>query len=202
VRELADRTGRRVVVGIAGSPGAGKTTLALRLVEALGPDAVHLPMDGFHLANDTLDRLGRHDRKGALDTFDGWGFLALLRRVHAETDHTVYVPSFRREVDEPVAAEVAVEPSHAVVVVEGNYLLVDEGPWAQVRDALDDAWFCATPDDERERRLVDRHTRHGRTVEAATAWATEVDGRNAVLIESTRDRADLVVSGEPAAAAG
>lgn len=202
VRELADRTGRRVVVGIAGSPGAGKTTLALRLVEALGPDAVHLPMDGFHLANDTLDRLGRHDRKGALDTFDGWGFLALLRRVHAETDHTVYVPSFRREVDEPVAAELAVEPHHAVVVVEGNYLLVDEGPWAQVRDALDDAWFCATPGGERERRLVDRHTRHGRTVEAATAWATEVDGRNAVLIDSTRDRADLVVSGELAPAAG
>jgi pantothenate kinase len=187
--------GRRIVVGITGSPGAGKTTLAVRLVDALGPDAVHLPMDGFHLANATLDRLGRHDRKGAIDTFDGWGFLALLGRVHEEDDHTVYAPSFHREVDEPVAGEIAIEPRHHIVVVEGNYLLVASEPWGRVRDRLDEAWYCRTPGDERERRLVDRHTRHGRTLEAATAWATEVDGRNAILIEATRERADLVVSG-------
>ncbi|GIG20900.1 nucleoside/nucleotide kinase family protein [Cellulomonas chitinilytica] len=196
VHTLVERAaGRRVVVGITGSPGAGKTTLALRLVDALGPQAVHLPMDGFHLANATLDALGRHDRKGALDTFDGWGFLALLRRVHDEQGHTVYAPSFRREVDEPVAGEIAIEPYHGIVVAEGNYLLVDDGPWAQVRDVLDEAWYCDAAGDERERRLVDRHTRHGRTVEAATAWATEVDGRNAVVIEATITRADLVVSG-------
>jgi len=196
VRALQERApGERVVVGITGSPGAGKTTLAVRLAEALGPDAVHLPMDGFHLANATLDRLDRHDRKGALDTFDGWGFVALLRRVRDETDHTVLAPSFHREVDEPVAGEIAVEPEHRVVVVEGNYLLVAEEPWGRVRDLLDEAWFCRADGDERERRLVDRHTRHGRTVEAATAWATEVDGRNALVIESTRSRADLVVSG-------
>ncbi|WP_454729293.1 nucleoside/nucleotide kinase family protein [Cellulosimicrobium protaetiae] len=196
VRALVDRsTDGRVVVGIAGSPGAGKTTLALRLVEAIGPEAVHLPMDGFHLANATLDRLGRHDRKGALDTFDGDGFVALLRRVREEHDRTVYAPSFHREVDEPVAGEIAVEPSHAVVVVEGNYLLVPEEPWDRVRDLLDEAWFCGTDGGERERRLVERHTRHGRTVEAATAWANEVDGRNALLVESTRSRADVVVSG-------
>jgi len=196
VRTLQERVGEgRVVVGITGSPGAGKTTLAIRLVEALGPQAVHLPMDGFHLANATLDRLGRHDRKGALDTFDGWGFVALLRRVRTETDHAVYAPSFRREVDEPVAGEIAVEPTHRVVVAEGNYLLVPDEPWGQVRALLDEAWFCTAGDDERERRLVDRHTRHGRSVEAATAWATQVDGRNALVIEATRPRADLVVSG-------
>jgi pantothenate kinase len=195
LRTLHRAAGRRVLVGIAGSPGAGKTTLAVRLVEELGPRAVHLPMDGFHLANATLDALRRHDRKGALDTFDGWGFLALLTRVRDEVDHPVYAPSFRREVDEPVAGEIAIEPHHEVVVVEGNYLLVPDGPWGRVRDVLDEAWFCRTPPDVRQRRLVDRHTRHGRTVEAATAWATEVDGANAVLIESTRGRADLEVSG-------
>ncbi|OLT55152.1 nucleoside/nucleotide kinase family protein [Cellulosimicrobium sp. CUA-896] len=196
VRSLRERAGgRRVVVGITGSPGAGKTTLAVRLADALGPEAVHLPMDGFHLANATLDRLGRHDRKGALDTFDGWGFVALLRRVREETDHPVYAPSFHRAVDEPVAGEIAVAPEHGVVVVEGNYLLVPDEPWGRVRDLLDEAWFCDADGDERERRLVDRHTRHGRTLEAATAWATEVDGRNARVIEGTRARADLVVSG-------
>jgi pantothenate kinase len=196
VRALLGRAdGGRVVVGIAGSPGAGKSTLAVRLAQALGPEAVHLPMDGFHLANATLDRLGRHDRKGALDTFDGWGFVALLRRVREETGHTVYAPSFHREVDEPVAGEIAVEPRHRVVVVEGNYLLVADEPWGRVRDLLDEAWFCAATGDERERRLVERHTRHGRTVEAATAWAAEVDGRNALVVEATRARADLVVSG-------
>ncbi|QJW36774.1 nucleoside/nucleotide kinase family protein [Cellulosimicrobium protaetiae] len=196
VRALVERSrGGRVVVGITGSPGAGKTTLATRLVAALGTDAMHLPMDGFHLANATLDRLGRHDRKGALDTFDGAGFVALLRRVREERDRTVYAPSFHREVDEPVAGEIAVDPAHRVVVVEGNYLLVAEDPWGRVRGLLDEAWFCSTGGAERERRLVDRHTRHGRTVEAATAWASEVDGRNALLVESTRPRADLVVSG-------
>ncbi|MDQ1138192.1 pantothenate kinase [Microbacterium sp. SORGH_AS 1204] len=152
-------------------------------------------MDGFHLANASLDRLDRRERKGALDTFDGWGFLALLRRVRDETDHTVYAPSFRREVDEGVAGEIAIEPAARIVVVEGNYLLVEDEPWGRVRGALDEVWFCETPSTERETRLIDRHIRGGRTPEAAAAWAREVDGVNAVVIEATRSRADLIVSG-------
>lgn len=206
VAALADRVERaasgspRFLLGIAGSPGSGKTTLAAALVAELNTrrpgTAAAMPMDGFHLANATLDRLGRHEHKGAIDTFDGWGFLALLQRVRAETGLTVFAPSFHREVDEGIAGEIAIEPEARVVVVEGNYLLVDDGPWARVRDALDEAWFCETPAATREARLVERHTRHGRTVEAATAWAREVDGVNAALIEATRGRADLVVSGE------
>ena len=194
------RPGRRAVLGLTGSPGAGKTTLAVALVarvnaEIGGGVAVHLPMDGFHLANATLHRLGRHHRKGALDTFDGWGFVALLRRVRAETDHDVYAPSFRRAVDEPIAGEITIPAGAGLVVVEGNYLLVDSQPWSQVKPLLDEAWFCVTPAGDRLLRLVDRHTRHGRTPQAATAWATEVDGANARLIEATRERADLLVSG-------
>ncbi|MFJ4223388.1 nucleoside/nucleotide kinase family protein [Microbacterium sp. NPDC089695] len=205
VAALADRVrtaatpGRRYLLGVAGSPGSGKTTLAKALVAHLDADgagsAAYLPMDGFHLANSTLDRLGIHDRKGAIDTFDGWGFLALLDRVRTETDHTVYAPSFQRTVDEGVAGEIAIEPAATIVVVEGNYLLADQGPWARIRDLLDAAWFCSTPAADREARLVDRHTRHGRTVEAATAWARDVDGANAVLIEASRVHADLVLSG-------
>lgn len=193
------------MLGITGSPGAGKTTLASRLVaevdSVLGAGtAVHLPMDGFHLANATLDRLGRHDRKGAVDTFDGWGFVALLRRLRDEIDHEVYAPSFRRTVDEPIAGEIAVPAGTALVVVEGNYLLVDSPPWDQVRSLLDQVWFCVTPAQDRLQRLVDRHTRHGRPPAAATAWATEVDGANARLIEETRAGADLLVSGTAGAA--
>ncbi|GAA1001505.1 nucleoside/nucleotide kinase family protein [Subtercola frigoramans] len=215
--------GQRVLLGITGSPGAGKTTLAIslaaRVVELLAAEAaeagragdaadageaggqahrgtaVHLPMDGYHLANATLDRLGTHDRKGAIDTFDGWGFVALLNRLRVELDHTVYAPSFDRSVDEGVAGEIAVTPDARLVIVEGNYLLVDQSPWSSVAGLLAESWFCETNDEERLRRLVARHERHGRSPEAAEAWASTVDGANAILIEASRPRATIVVSG-------
>jgi pantothenate kinase len=197
---LAAASAHRVLIGIAGSPGAGKSTLADAVVAELNTadgagTAVHLPMDGFHLANATLDRLGLRDRKGAPETFDGWGFAALLARVKAETDHVVYAPGFERTVDEPVAAEIAVEPGTRIVVVEGNYLLLDVEPWRHVDDHVDEAWFVEATEEERVRRLVDRHVASGRTPEAALAWAHEVDGANARLIEPTVARADVVVSG-------
>lgn len=192
-------SGARVVLGIAGGPGSGKTTLALALVDALNASgdgsAVHLPMDGFHLANATLDRLGLRDRKGAIETFDGWGFVSLIERVRRETDHVVYAPGFERAVDEPVAGEIAIEASARIVVVDGNYLLDESEPWRRVRGLLDEAWFCDADDDERMPRLVRRHTEFGRPPEAAEAWAREVDGANAKRVAPGRERADLVVSG-------
>jgi len=190
--------GGRIIVGITGSPGAGKTTLATELVQQLiagGTRAVYLPMDGFHLANATLDRLGIHDRKGAIETFDGWGFVALLNRVLDEQEHTVYAPNFERRVDEGIAGAVAIPADTEIVIVEGNYLLVDREPWNRIPGLLAETWFCDTAADERLTRLVDRHTRHGRSPEDARAWATSVDGANAILIETTRSRAALIVSG-------
>jgi pantothenate kinase len=195
--ELA-RTDERVLIGIAGSPGSGKTTSARVIaagLRAAGVAAIAVPMDGFHLSNRQLDLQGTRDRKGAIETFDGAGFVAAVRRLRDEPDADVYLPDFEREADEPVAARLRVGAEHRVVVVEGNYLLDAAPPWADLAAILDEVWFCATPDDVRLARLVERHTRHGRSPVAALAWARDVDGANAARIEPTRARAVLGFDG-------
>jgi pantothenate kinase len=193
-RRLA-AAGERRVLGLAGPPGAGKSTLAARLVDALGPDVARLVgLDGFHYAQVELARLGRADRKGAPDTFDADGFVALLERLRAAADAVVYAPEFRREIEEPIACAVPVPRSVPLVVTEGNYLLLDEGPWARVRSLLDEAWYIEPADQPaRVARLIDRHVAFGRSPEAAREWVLRSDERNAELIASTAARADLVV---------
>ncbi|MEU0743369.1 nucleoside/nucleotide kinase family protein [Streptomyces sp. NPDC006134] len=194
--------GRRAILGIAGSPGSGKTTLAEHLVRELNgqeaePWAAHVPMDGFHLADAELERLGRRDRKGAPDTFDAAGYAALLRRLREEGGHAdgeaVYAPGFERVLEQPIAGAVPVPPQARLVVTEGNYLLLETGAWARVRPQLDEVWFCETPEEERIRRLVARHVEFGKSHADAVAWVRGTDQRNADLVATTRDRADLVV---------
>jgi pantothenate kinase len=192
------RGGRRALLGVAGAPGAGKSTLAEHLVRELNgtgePWVAHVPMDGFHLADAELDRLGRRDRKGAPDTFDAAGYAALLRRLREEADEdTVYAPGFERVLEQPLAGAVPVPPSARLVVTEGNYLLLADGAWARVRSCLDEVWFCELAEAERVRRLVARHERFGKSHRDAVAWALGTDGRNAALVAATRERADLVV---------
>ncbi|MBX7548606.1 nucleoside/nucleotide kinase family protein [Streptomyces sp. tea 10] len=191
------RDGRRAVLGIAGGPGAGKTTLAEQVVRALNGDgppwAAHVPMDGFHLADAELDRLGRRDRKGAPDTFDAAGYAALLRRLREDTGEVVYAPGFERVLEQPLAGAIPVAPAARLVVTEGNYLLVAEGSWGRVRPCLDEVWFCEIAEDERIGRLVARHEEFGKDHESALAWVLGTDQRNADLVAATRGRADLVV---------
>ncbi|WP_022906877.1 nucleoside/nucleotide kinase family protein [Curtobacterium sp. B18] len=196
VRLAAD--GQRTVLGIAGAPGAGKSTLARRVVAGVDAvlgvgTAVQVPMDGFHLANAALDALGRHDRKGAIDTFDGDGFVALVRRLSSNRDAVVWAPDFDRRVDEPVAGSIAVPQRTRLVVSEGNYLLDDTGPWAALAELFTETWFCSVDDQVRVDRLVGRHMRHGRDHEAARTWAVEVDGVNAARVAPTATRASRIV---------
>ncbi|MFC4106876.1 nucleoside/nucleotide kinase family protein [Micromonospora zhanjiangensis] len=191
-RSAAGAAGGRRLLGITGAPGAGKSTLAARLVAALGDAAALVPMDGFHLAEAELHRLGRHERKGAVDTFDGDGFVALVHRLRTPGAATVYAPHFRREIEEPVAGAIPVPPSVRLVVAEGNYLLVPDGPWAALRGLLDEVWFLDLDREERLRRLTDRHVRFGRDPGTASTRARVVDEANARLIAATAPRADLV----------
>ena len=190
-RELAARPGR-ALLGIAGAPGSGKSTLAAHLVAAV-PGAVQVPMDGFHLADAALDRLGRRARKGAPDTFDAAGYLALLRRLRAAEPAAVWAPEFDRHLEQPVAGAIEVPPTAPLVVTEGNYLLLAEQPWPAVAAELDEVWFCDLREELRVQRLVARHVRFGKEPAAAAEWVARVDGPNADRVRASRDRASLVL---------
>ncbi|MEU0160117.1 nucleoside/nucleotide kinase family protein [Streptomyces sp. NPDC006261] len=198
--DLADRArrlteaGQRRILGIAGPPGAGKSTLARRLADALEGRAVLVPMDGFHLSAAELERLGRADRKGAPDTFDAPGYAALLRRLRdPDPVHPVYAPAFDRALEEPVAGAVAVPPDVPLVITEGNYLLFGEGPWAPVCGLLDEVWYLDLDPQVRVERLVERHVRYGKPPAYARAWVESSDEVNARLVEGGQERADVVV---------
>ena len=189
------RPGRRTILGVVGAPGSGKSTLAEQVVTALGADAVLVSMDGFHLAQCELERLGKTSTKGAIDTFDAGGFLALVRRLASGDEDVVYAPEFRREIEEPVAGAVPVFGHVPLIVLEGNYLLVDAGPWGHIGPLLAESWFLEPAEDVRLDRLIGRHMTFGRDADAAHHHATGSDQTNAVLIQSTRDAATVVVQG-------
>ena len=193
--------GRRAVLGIAGAPAAGKTTLAEELVAAIAASSppgwvAHVPMDGFHLADVELVRLGLRDTKGAPDTFDALGYAAMLRRLREDQDEMIYAPGFERVIEQPIAGAIAVPRAARLIISEGNYLLVDDERWGRVRALLDEVWYADLDRGERLRRLVERHMRFGKSEAGAIAWATGTDEHNAEVIAATRQRADLVVPAE------
>jgi pantothenate kinase len=192
--------GDRVIVGIAGAPGAGKSTIAAELVAHLGPTAVLLPMDGFHLPQAQLRRLGRRERMGAPDTFDVDGLLATLRALRASGSSfrndgdSVTAPGFNREIEEPVPDAITISPSFRKVIVEGNYLLLERGGWEAVAPLLDATYFVQLEDGIRLERLIERHVRFGKSPADARAWATGPDEANARIIAATARHADHVIA--------
>lgn len=183
------------MLGIAGAPGAGKSTLTALLASHLpaGSCAV-VPMDGFHLADAALERMGLRDRKGAPATFDATGYAALLQRLRSALRHDppVWAPMFERDLEQPIAGAIDVPGGVPLVITEGNYLLLDDGPFAQVRALLDEVWFVETPEDLRHHRLIARHELFGKGPQAARAWALGPDESNARIVAATRARADRV----------
>lgn len=188
-------SGARKLLGIVAAPGAGKSTLAQAIQNQFGAAVQVLPMDGFHLANSELQRLGRSARKGAPDTFDAAGFVNLLRRIRAQGPaEVVYAPEFRREIEEAIAGAIALQPGTPLIVAEGNYLLLDDAPWCQLRELLDDIWYLEVPDALRQARLLARHMQFGRTRAQALAWMAQTDEPNAQRIAQGRAYADLHVA--------
>ena len=193
--------GERHILGLTGAPGAGKSTVASQICEALGSQlATLVPMDGFHLSNRVLEDLSRRDRKGAHDTFDNAGYANLMSRLRrqdpsatAQQGEVIYAPTFRREIEEPVASALPVFGDVPLIVTEGNYLLLDRDAWPLAREQIDEVWFLAPSDEVRKARLVKRHQDYGKTLEDAERWALGSDQRNAELIESTAKRADRII---------
>lgn len=192
VRALA--TNERVILGICGPPGAGKSTLATWLAGAFTMEMTRVvSMDGFHLSNATLQARDLVNRKGAIETFDEDGYAALLTRIRQAHDPVVYAPGFDRVHEEPIAATVAVEREIPLVITEGNYLLAEGRAWARAREQMDEVWFVDVDPDLRRQRLFDRHVEFGKTPADAMDWVHTVDEVNAELIADSRQRADLVV---------
>lgn len=191
-------SGERRLLGIVGAPGAGKSTLVEAIAEAFGEDAVVVPMDGFHLSNTELSRLGRAAHKGAPDTFDVAGFVSLLHRIRqqptsSDSNDVVYAPVFERKIEEAIASSIAILSRTPLVIVEGNYLLQTTGGWQNVRPILDECWYVDVDQDLRLSRLIARHVQFGRTTEAAMAWVKNTDEPNARVIEQTKHLADWLL---------
>ncbi len=192
-RSLLNNANERIIIGIVGKPGAGKSTLTTYLMKNLPAELVaFVPMDGYHLSNKVLEKLGRRDRKGAPDTFDSHGYAALLQRIATSSDE-VYFPEFHREIEESIAAEGVVNAKTKLIFTEGNYLLHNQDGWEKVAPLLHETWYVDVDDATRLERLVNRHHFFGKDRQAAHDWAHGTDENNARLVERAKDLADCLV---------
>ncbi|WP_299874282.1 phosphoribulokinase [uncultured Sulfitobacter sp.] len=181
----------RILIGIAGPPGSGKSTIAEALAQGLRLPAAVVPMDGFHLDNAELIPLGLLERKGAPETFDAAAFAALVRRLRSDT--TITYPTFDREADKTVPDGAAVSADTRVLLIEGNYLLLNRAPWSELDGLFDLTVRLDVPRATLHARLVERWRNHGLSPADATARAEGNDMRNADVVLNEGRAADFTV---------
>lgn len=194
---LRDKAGdaRRFMVAIAGAPASGKSTTAARLRDelvAMGETAVVVPMDGFHLDDVILNARGHRPRKGAPFTFDVAGFETLLTRIRAG-EPEIFIPVFDRSLELSRNAADIVAESSRFILIEGNYLLLDEAPWNRLRRLFDYAIYLNVPLQELERRLIQRWLDHGFDMAYATNWIASNDLPNIKHVIAKSSGAGLVI---------
>jgi pantothenate kinase len=194
---VSDAQGHRIAIGLAGGPGTGKSTLAAELVTMLNAthpgSAALVPMDGFHMKHAKLEAMGQVDYKGAPHTFEGAEFLSFLHHLKAAKE-PVSGPLYSRKIEDTVEHAFTVQPEVRILIVEGNYLLLTEGPWAGVKAALDYAVFIDVPRDIVKARLLRRHGEEGLfTEERNRAHIERNDLPNYDLVSQSQDRADVVI---------
>ncbi len=192
---LTEETGSRVMLGLCGAPGAGKSFVAEAIARTLGPDlAVVVPFDGFHLATEVIADTPLMARRGAIDTFDLGSYKSLMARLRARDEDVVYAPMFRRGLEEPIASAIPVPREIPIVITEGNYLLTQQPTLRSVHEMLDAVWYLHTPPEVRLPQLVARHVTFGKNPADAEAWANGTDQRNAEEIETTQQWADRIIT--------
>lgn len=194
VKNLTNNSNKRVIIGIVGKPGSGKSTLSNFLMSNLPIDKVSLvPMDGYHLSNKVLMDQDKMDRKGAPDTFDVRGYADLLKTISI-TNENIFFPIFHREIEESISAEGVITSDTRVVITEGNYLLHGMDGWGAIREFLSETWYVEVDDRLRLERLVNRHKIFGKEDKAAFDWAHGTDEKNAKLVEASKGLADFLVT--------
>lgn len=189
----------RIVIGIVGCPGSGKSTLAELLVNRLNADDLQnpiaqiLPLDGFHLANDVLENLGLRELKGIPDTFDAEAYIQKLKEAKQDPPKILKAPRFDREIEASIEDGIYISPETKVIITEGNYLLLESEPWAQIADLLDDCWYLRADPQILTERLIERHMTGGRGRDQAIEKVQSTDLPNARLVEVTKVRAQMLV---------
>lgn len=189
---------KRFLLGITGTPGAGKSTLAEALMKNTNKTlqeekAIVVPMDGYHYHNDILIEKGLLPLKGIPQTFDSSKFVMLIKEIATGKSEKIYCPSYDRSLHNPVEDSILIEEGHQIIIVEGNYLLFDTEPWNELGDLFTESWFVETPPETTQERLVSRHVLAGRSIEDAINKINSTDAPNAELIIQTRQRATKVI---------
>ena len=171
----------RFILAISGPPGSGKSTISSLIANSLGECAKIVPMDGFHLENQRLKDLNLLHRKGSPETFDAYGFLELIRNIRKKESLTF--PIFNRDADETIKDAETLCPKHKIIIIEGNYLLLNKHPWSDLREYFDLSIYLEVSDIELEKRLTDRWIEHGLDPISASARAINNDMANVSYVK-------------------